>query len=409
MSAIRPLATIAALMVLGYILWQQINTPDLQTSTENQLAMEEGVPPVEFDFGAGAGVEPGPPAFESSAPPAFEPAMPIVKDTPPTVAPVAPPQEPEFDFGPVPDSAVAGGITPLSPEDTSAMPELPPLPTPTGSGNTAVVPAPAPENSIDSMALPPIAESSQLPPIESNQAPLDEDLTSMARAEMVPLASGFAKEKPAINDALARGELEQAHLLLTKWYGDRSLPPAEQSEVEELLSQLAGSVIYSTNHSLESPHVVRQGETLETIGQVYGVPWQLLAKINGVSQSAGVQPGQELKVIQGPFSAVVDVERQQLALLVSERYAGRFNVKTEGQAANEGAWVVTQKQMPNGVTTDSKVVILEPEGGSTGTQLVLGPASDTGPRSAGAIRVAPQDQNDLFDILSIGSRVMIRK
>jgi LysM repeat protein len=222
--------------------------------------------------------------------------------------------------------------------------------------------------------------------------------------------SAFAAARTAIDAALRQGELERAHVLLSGWYGDRSLTPEQRDEVETLLSQLAGTVVYSPQHRLEPPHTVQAGETLETIAQKYEVPWQLLGKINGVPEPSAVRPGQELKVVRGPFSAVVDIERQQLALMVANRYAGRFSVKTEGQATNEGEWVVMQKQMPTGYGATSKQIVLEPAGGAGGeTSLVLGPASDTAPATAGAIRVGPTDQEDLFDILSIGSRVIIRK
>ena len=427
MSAIRPLATIAALMLLGYFLYNQISTPDLQTSTENELALDDDLPPLSLDLGSeGNTLSEAPPAFAPGAPPEFAPgAPPAFEPAAPAPAPKntnGPVAEGEFAFGPVEESG-APGIQPLSSAETASMPELPPLPVNIPKANYADAPVPgatppaaAPpivvDNNIPSLGefdLPPIDDGTSLPPLETPSAPLDDSLTSMANQELAPPSSAFATARPAIEAALKRGELQQAHLLLTQWYGDRSLTADERNEVESLLSQLAGTVIYSTDHRLEAPYRVKPGDTLETIAQAYNVPWQLLAKINGISQATAVMPGQELKVLRGPFSAVVDVERQQLALVLSDRYAGRFSVKTEGEAAAEGEWVVTQKQMPNPAVGDSKIVVLEPASGAPGTQLVLGPPSDTAPKTAGAIRVAPQDQNDLFDILSIGSRVMIRK
>ena len=48
--------------------------------------------------------------------------------------------------------------------------------------------------------------------------------------------------------------------------------------MESLLGQLAGTVIYSTEHQLEPARVVKPGETLETIAKEYNVPWQLLGE-----------------------------------------------------------------------------------------------------------------------------------
>ena len=87
--------------------------------------------------------------------------------------------------------------------------------------------------------------------------------------------------------------------------------PADTQKVETLLGQLAGTVIYSTEHQLEPARVVKPGETLETIAKEYNVPWQLLAKINGIPAPDQLRPGQELKVVRGPFSAVVDLHRSR--------------------------------------------------------------------------------------------------
>jgi hypothetical protein len=92
-------------------------------------------------------------------------------------------------------------------------------------------------------------------------------------------ASMFSAARLAVQSALDRGELSQALLLLSDWYGDPSLTAAESSEVQELLSQLAGSVIYSRENRLEPPYIVQSGERLEDIAQKYNVPWQLLAKL----------------------------------------------------------------------------------------------------------------------------------
>src|SRR3954447_20685323 len=121
-----------------------------------------------------------------------------------------------------------------------------------------------------------------------------------------PTATSFGASWPAIQSALDRRDLKQAHQLLSKWHGNESLTPAETEKVESLLSQLAGTVIYSTEHQLEPARVVKPGETLESISKEYNVPSRLLAKINGIQTSDQLQPGQQLKVVRGPFAAVVD-------------------------------------------------------------------------------------------------------
>lgn len=430
MSAIRPLATIAMLMVLGYFLWTRINTPGLEQVEEPALASVDA-PPLMADQQ---------PAAEAAPAAGMAPLAPVTGN---------PAEGGEFSFGPAPVAGnTASGSETVTPIDTASMPELPPLPAsiPTANyGGTADSAGVASDSSASATPLQPSASqisgsvpslgtvvndsnqptpsavaSSEVPPppagtMDQSTIPAVPDFPGAAESDLggESLAAGqpsaFAAARVAIDAALERGELERAHVLLTGWYGDETLTADQRDEVESLLSQLAGTVVYSQQHRLESPHVVLPGETLETIAQKYQVPWQLLAKINGVPEPSAVQPGQELKVLRGPFSAVVDVDRQQVALMVSERYAGRFNVKTEGQATSEGEWVVTQKQIPGGQNSQQGQVILEPASGYGSEKLVLGPSSDSEASQAGAIRVAPQDQTDLFDILSIGSKVIIRK
>ncbi len=132
--------------------------------------------------------------------------------------------------------------------------------------------------------------------------------------------------------------------MLSQWYGNPNLSPAEADRVETLLSQLAGTVVYSTESRLEPPYTVRAGDTLQTIAQQYQVPWQLLAKINGIPAANLVQPGQQLKVIHGPFAAIVELQKSQLTLELGGRYAGRFPITAEPTAAqSEGEWVLEQK------------------------------------------------------------------
>jgi LysM repeat protein len=240
-----------------------------------------------------------------------------------------------------------------------------------------------------------------------------------------PLAAAgasFAASWPAIQAALDRRDLKQAHQMLSKWHGDESLSPADAQKVDDLLGQLAGTVIYSTEHQLEPARVVKPGETLETIAKEYNVPWQLLAKINSIPAPDQLRPGQSLKVVRGPFSAVVDLHRNELTLEVDGRYAGTFAVSVPPGTVVEGQWLVEQKLAgsQNSVTpaayaaapaADRSIVLRNAAGAPAGGPVLTiasGPATGT-TTGAAAIRVAPQDAEDLSDILSIGSRVIVRK
>jgi LysM repeat protein len=236
----------------------------------------------------------------------------------------------------------------------------------------------------------------------------------------------FAASWPAIQTALDRHDLKQAHQLLSKWHGDESLSPTETQRVETLLSQLAGTVIYSTEHQLEPARVVKPGETLEAISKEYNVPPQLLAKINGIQAPEPLRPGQELKVVRGPFSAVIDLRRNELTLMVDERYAGKFRVSVPpGTTLTDGQWLVDQKLSGPSSTANPSAYATTPiaadrtiilrNAATTGAAGVPTLIIGSGPTPAGltasppSLRVSPQDAEELSDILSIGSRVVVRK
>lgn len=222
-----------------------------------------------------------------------------------------------------------------------------------------------------------------------------------------------------IQQKLAEGQLSEVHLALSSWRDDPRLSAEEAAQVDMLLDQLAGTVIYSREHLLEPAYRVRSGDTLERIGEQYSVPGGLLAKINGVQDP--LQPGQELKVVRGPFSAVVDLERYQLTLMLNGRYAGRFAIGVGGdQPQLEGTYEVQNKTVnptyygPNQIVdADNPQNPLGERWIGLGDRLGLHGTHDpeligqTG--GPGFIRLGQRDIDDLYDILTMGSRVVIRR
>jgi LysM repeat protein len=238
----------------------------------------------------------------------------------------------------------------------------------------------------------------------------------------VPDSGSFAASWPAIQAALDRRDLKLAHQLLSKWHGNESLSPTDTQKVETLLSQLAGTVIYSTEHQLEPARVVKPGETLDSIAKEYNVPSQLLAKINGIPSTDQLKPGQQLKVIRGPFSAVVDLRRNELTLMVDDRYAGKFRISVpQGTMLTDGQWLVDQKLSgPAGssayattpIPADRSIILRSatPTVAGAPTLIITSGAAPAGvAASPPSLRVSPQDAEELSDILSVGSRVVVRK
>jgi len=218
------------------------------------------------------------------------------------------------------------------------------------------------------------------------------------------------------------GQLDEALVALSRIYHNPALPPALARQLTPMLDSLAGTVIYSRQHLLEPPYRVREGETLESIAQQYNVPWQLLARINGIEDPQRLVPGQTLKVVRGPFSAVVNLDRYELTLKLGERYAGRFPIGIGRDSPRlEGTYTVRDKLVnpvyygPDGFRAEGGdannplgrfLLDLGDQVGIHGTNDVRWVGRDDG---RGAICLGDRDIDDLFGILSIGSRVVIQR
>jgi LysM repeat protein len=223
-----------------------------------------------------------------------------------------------------------------------------------------------------------------------------------------------------IRTQLDAGKLSEAHLLLSPLHDDRRLTPSQAKEVTQTLLQLAGTVIYSNQHLLEAPYTVRSGETIEQIAAAYKIPPQLLARINLIRDGEQPPAGTQLKVIRGPFSAVVHLERYELVLMLNERYAGRIAIGIGQDQPNlEGDFQVRTKTLDPAYHGQVFIGAGDPNnplgkmlidlGGHVALHGTNNPAGVGRYQGRGTIRLANADIEDLFRILSVGSAVKIRR
>ena len=255
----------------------------------------------------------------------------------------------------------------------------------------------------------------------------------LATAVTAPTAvpDKFDSMLKAAERELDEGRPAQAHLALSNLYNNPEMSPAQASRVAELLDQLAGHIIYSQLHLLEPPYTVKHGETLEQIAQSYNVPWQLLANINGIRDPKRLEQGKQLKVVRGPFNAVIDLQRYELMLMLAGRYAGRFPIGVGLDCAElEGTYVVCNKTVSPQYYGPNREQISADDprnplgklwiglGEHPGQHCQLGihgtgePTSLHTTSGRGSIRLGDKDIEDIFGILSVGqvaSKVTIRR
>lgn len=423
MEAIKPLVV---LVLFGTILYGAYSVVQKGPTAAVEGTAASEAPPFAAAPAAAPQVE------LPAAPPPFAPA-PIVT-APPVAAPVA---------SAWPATAPAVAPPPVTPPPVpSAAPAAagPPSPAPSAGPAAAAVAATAAAGATVAAVAdrPPtyLNPQSSMPPA-ADEVPVSADpATRPDRYATLPLpglpaavpppatvpaptprsgsasSAAFASAWTDAHEKLTAGRYAEALAGLSVWYDDPSLGLEESQRLEDLLGQLAGTVIYSQQDLLLPPHVVAPGETLAAIAAPLGVGPQLLAKINGIGDPLRLVPGEHLKVIRGPFDAVVSISRRRLSLQLGGNYAGSFPVLVGRHylARVGGALPVVDVSRgaaaPSAAATLRRSIVL---GEGLVIEAVDDPTavSDNVPQSS--LIVSPRDLDELIDILGPGSRVLVRQ
>ena len=232
--------------------------------------------------------------------------------------------------------------------------------------------------------------------------------------------TAFESALSSAKNQLQQGQMATALLTLSIWYEDPRLQPAQHEELTGLLDRIAGTVIYSQKHLIEPPHRVQPGETVKTIAKSYKITEGLLMKINQIQGTAAITPGQELKVVRGPFNATINSKQRELTLWLGGRYAGRFELNLGPEFEQiVGPFVVLDKTRSHASYMNQPWIKLGPGYGAgtgtvtTGPQLGIAGIANVAQAPAvdqpGRIGVSTRDADDLHDILSRGSKVTIQR
>ena len=210
-----------------------------------------------------------------------------------------------------------------------------------------------------------------------------------------------------------------ALMTLSLFYNDSELTGEERQRLVDLLDPLAGKVIYSSEHTLARPYVIRPGETLHEVAQRFQVPVSLLQNVNGIADPRSLSPGAKLKVIPGPFRAEIDLSKSELAIFVGKYYAGRFPVSIGNDPPPKpGEYDVLAKQDGRDyqAASGARIPARAPDNPFGCVWIDLGdnisihgsPESISSQGSTGCISLTATDAADVFGILTQGSKVGIR-
>lgn len=223
---------------------------------------------------------------------------------------------------------------------------------------------------------------------------------------------------------LAKGDLVAARGVFSAAM-ERGLPPDQELEARREVERIAGALLFSratnTNDPLTAVHTVAPGDSIHAIARQYRITDELIMKINSVSEPNRLAVGRRLKVIEGPFRAVISKSRHRMDIYLGAVLVRSFPVGlgTNGGTPT-GSWVVRNK-LANPDWTDPRngrhYLAEDPDnpigeywiglegvaGESVGKQGfgihgTIDPASIGENLSMGCVRLAPEDVKFVYDL-----------
>lgn len=275
-------------------------------------------------------------------------------------------------------------------------------------------------------------------PITANAPPSSRREIEMTIGRVAPQSRRTlaGNEMEVARAALARGDLLAARAAFSAALGhplaaqDLAAARGELGRIAEALLFSRGKVLDDT---LTSTHVVGGGETVNAIASRYKVTDALLASINRLANPDRIRVGAPLKVVHGPFRAVIDKSDHLMSLYLGDVFIRAFRVGLGSNGGTPvGTWVVKTK-LTNPEWTDpvtgrhyladdpqnpigERWISLHGIAGECvgrigfGIHGTIDPVSIGENYSMGCIRLLPDDVAFVYDLLVTGhSRVVIKE
>ncbi|MEA2711023.1 MAG: hypothetical protein QOF78_3624 [Phycisphaerales bacterium] len=241
---------------------------------------------------------------------------------------------------------------------------------------------------------------------------------------------------------IEHGKLLDARRILNAAITGGQLSDADVKAAKQKLNEINAIVIFSSKQFAEDEYggtfTVPPGGVLEKIAKSHDISKELLQRINGITDPRKLRAQQSLKVISGPFNAVVDKSDFSLELWIGEpgakgaMYVTSFPVGLgENDSTPTGVWAVKNRltnpayfsPRGEGITAadDPKnplgeywIGLTGSEGAAVGQQSygihgTIDPASIGKQSSMGCIRLKNEDVAKVFETLVEGKSTVAVK
>ena len=296
------------------------------------------------------------------------------------------------------------------------------------------------------------SESAAAPPeaiSEQSVTPEHEPLQHIL-AQQVPHQDGPAEQNKTANEPTNKQDFQGAQRLLQEGQAalnhqqyliareklsravEMGLTGPQDKQACALLNKTTDIWLFSKAHFPQDTfcqrYKVASGDRLATIGRKFNVPYQVLARINNISDPTKLRAGQTIKVINGPFHAVVNRSKFQMQLYLGDLIVRCYPISLgkPGRDTPTGRWLIQAgKKQVNPAWTDpdtgqhyypddpdnplgERWIGMEGLDGDAlgrtgfGIHGTIEPEKIGTGSSRGCIRLRNKDVEELFDILTEG-------
>lgn len=219
-----------------------------------------------------------------------------------------------------------------------------------------------------------------------------------------------------IDELIQQRKIIEAHKKLSKIYWNQpELYPVIKSRIDET----ARMIYFAPQPHFMKPYEIEPGDQLRKVAQKYEITWEYLSTLNQIDPKK-IRPGQKLKVIKGPFHAFVDLSDFTLTVHSHGYFVKRYTIGTgKDHSTPTGKFVVKDKLVdptyygPDGVIANDDPTNPLGErwidiGDSYGIHGTIDPSSIGKAESKGCVRMQNADVAEVYNLLGVGSEVVIR-
>lgn len=290
----------------------------------------------------------------------------------------------------------------VSPVQAAAVPKVKAtvaevaFPAPIPPSNAAVLPVEKPRSKSNVVQAVSFTEEKEIPPSDPE---LDAEIEKIDRL-------------------LQKSDLLRAHRELSKLYWRK---PQWRSAIKDRIERTANAIYFDPQPQFLQPYVVKQNDQLAVCAKKYNVPWEYLAKLNHVDAKR-IQPGQQLKVIKGPFSAIVELNGYLMTVHAYGYFVRAYKIGIGKDGATPVGKFTVLNKVVNPQYTDPRGRVIDggdPSnplgvrwldlGNSYGIHGTIDPNSIGKSESRGCIRLRNEEVEEVYDMLAVGSEVAIRR